>query len=161
MSDFATFRSLLRRFTDAVERLDGPAFGRLFSERGTYDDAIYGPFTGPAACASLIEDHFAKDGTDYLWDMIDPVFEGASGYAHWLFSFRSRRPGLGSRRALMSGCCRIEIDRDGLITTYRDWSNGASALVGIGTPITAIEPLLCRLDAGLRSLPVAKRHLER
>jgi hypothetical protein len=160
MSDVGQFRELLSRFTAAVESLDGPAFGTLFASEGTYDDAIYGMFTGPQGCARLIDEHFARDGADYRWDMLDPLWDGEAGYAHWLFSFRSRRPGLESKRAIMSGCCRIAWGSDGLITSYRDWSNGASALVGIGTPLAAIEPLLRKLDRVLRGSPLALRHLE-
>ncbi len=38
--------ALLKEFCSAVERRDGKAFARLFTEDGVYHDVFYGAFKG-------------------------------------------------------------------------------------------------------------------
>jgi ketosteroid isomerase-like protein len=154
------FSAMLAAFTSAVERADTDAFVALFAPDGVYDDGIYGRFEGRDRIRSLLDDGFFRDGEGYRWEMFDPVVAGTTGYAHWLFSFTSRRPGLAGQRALMTGCSQFLLNDDGSIKLYRDWANGASTLLGIGIPVEHLAPLLRRLDAALRADPASVGHLQ-
>ena len=67
---------MLRAFCDAVERHDGKAFAKLFTEDGVYHDVFYGAFKGHAKIAEMIDDVFYRTATDFRWDMLSPVSDG-------------------------------------------------------------------------------------
>jgi ketosteroid isomerase-like protein len=130
--DAAAFRALLARFTAAAEAGDGAAFAACFTEDGVYHDYIYGPHTGRASIASMLEDLFHRDaGPDYRWEMSDPVFDGTLGYASSLSSFTSTHADYAGRSVLIDGMSRFRL-RDGLIAEYRESVNGCVAMAQLG-----------------------------
>ena len=68
--------ALLKDFCSAVERRDGKAFARLFTEDGVYHDVFYGDFKGHQKIAEMIDDHFHRTARDFRWDMHRPVSDG-------------------------------------------------------------------------------------
>jgi hypothetical protein len=59
------FAQLLNAFTLSAESGDGARFARHFTEDGVYHDYIYGAHRGRAEIASMLQDLFHRDATDY------------------------------------------------------------------------------------------------
>ena len=57
--------AMLKNFCDAVERRDGKAFAKLFTEDGVYHDVFYGAFKGRAEIAEMIDDWFYRTASDF------------------------------------------------------------------------------------------------
>jgi len=94
-----SFAELLTSFGDAVQANDGQRLAALFSEDGVYEDGFFGAHTGRAAIAAMLQ-RFHDTGSNYLWEFVDPVSDGAIGYAGFRFSYTSRVPeSMGDR------CC--------------------------------------------------------
>src|SRR5713226_4299460 len=77
------FAALLNELTLSAESGDVARFARHFTEDAVYYDYIYGAHKGRADIAHMMQDLFHRDAADYRWEMFDPVFDGAMGYA-WL-----------------------------------------------------------------------------
>lgn len=152
----SAFIDLLERFSAAVARRDIPAFTALFTAEAYYDDVFYGRHEGRAAIGAMLEKFF-RDGDDFVWEMREPVCAGNIGYAQWAFSFTSRKPATDGRRVLMIGASRYRL-QDGLIAAYDEYCYQASALLGIGTPLAALEKALLRQDAAFRNRVDRERH---
>jgi len=148
---------LLSSFCQAVEAGAGAAFARLFTETGVYHDVCYGTFAGRDRIAAMLEQRFHRDAEQFRWDMHQPVFDGTTLYARYLFSFRSRLPGAVGRRAMFEGVSIMTI-RDGLIAEYREVANTAPGLVDLGFAPERIARLATREGAALRDRPEAARH---
>ena len=153
------FASLLDNFCNAVENGDGLALATLFAPDGIYDDMFYGRFQGRPAISGML-DLFHKDGENFLWEMVDPVSDGTTGYARWLFSYDSRRPENKGRRVIIEGvgCFRLT---DGEIASYEDMARSGECLVSLGLPQEKISKVLERWAAAQRSRPEVQRHLSR
>jgi len=156
MSETAAFIALMERFSDAVRRQDIPGFTALFTPDAYYDDVFYGRHDGRAAIGEMLAKFF-RDGSDFEWEMHEPVAANGVGYANWLFSFTSNMAPNQGKRVLMAGASRYRL-RDGLIAGYNEWCYQASCLVGIGVPVTALEKSLKRQDANLRASADPVRH---
>ncbi|WP_164516510.1 nuclear transport factor 2 family protein [Minwuia thermotolerans] len=128
------FDKVLKRFTDAVESNDGAGLAALFAEDGVYHDYIYGPFEGRERIAHMLSNHFWGDAKDFSWQMIDPVCDGRTGYARYLFSFISTMPAFAGNHVLLEGTSIFIFGEDGLIESYRETANGAAAMVQLGVP---------------------------
>ncbi|UCE32212.1 MAG: nuclear transport factor 2 family protein [Burkholderiales bacterium] len=160
MTDRTTteFAALTRRFTDAVEAGDGAALAALFTEDGTYYDYIFGPFSGRAAIAEMLEKHFFAGGRDFRWEMLDPVGDGTLGYAYYLFSFTSTLPGAEGTRVAVDGMAQFRL-RDGAIVEYREVVNGGIPMVQLGHAPERMAKVLGRWsDRLLRDSPGLARH---
>jgi ketosteroid isomerase-like protein len=125
------FARLLNDFTLSAESGDGARFARHFTEDGIYYDYIYGAHQGRADIAHMMQDLFHRDAADYRWEMFDPVFDGAMGYARSLSSFTSKIEQFKGRRVVIDGMSRF-IVRDGLIAEYRESVNGGVAMAQLG-----------------------------
>ncbi len=149
---------LLDRFCRAVERRDGAAVAALFTEDGAYHDVFYGLFEGRAAIAALINDRFYRDATDFRWDMLDPVSDGRTLYARYLFSYRSLLPEANGARAMFEGVSILRL-RDGAVTDYREVADVGPALVRMNFAGDRIARLMARHAAALAARPEMARHL--
>ena len=137
-----TFAELLIRFTAAVEAGDGPALAGCFTADGVYNDYIYGAFRGPTAIADMLENYFHRDAEDFRWDMLEPVSDGQTGYARWVFSFTSTMPDHAGRRVVIEGMARFRLE-DGRIADYHEVTNGGVAMAQLGVAPDRIAKL-CR-----------------
>ncbi len=126
--EFATF---LGDFTRSAESGDGARFARHFTEDAVYYDYIYGPHRGRADIAHMMQHLFHRDAMDYRWEMFDPVFDGAMGYAWSLSSFTSTIAQFKGQRIVIDGMSRF-IVRDGLIAEDRESVNGGVAMAQLG-----------------------------
>lgn len=156
MSETKDFVALLERFSDAVGRRDVEAFTQLFTPDAYYDDVFYGRHDGRQAIGEMLQKFF-RDGSDFEWEMADPVAANGIGYANWIFSFTSNKAPNQGKRVLMTGASRYRL-RDGMISAYNEWCYQASCLVGIGVPAAALEKSLQRQDAAFRAAADPVRH---
>lgn len=143
--DFAT---LIARMTDAAARGAGAEVGACFTEDGVYHDVFYSAHQGRAAIASMIEDCFHRDATEFRWDVHDPVSDGGIGYARYTFSYTSKLPECAGRRTMFEGVaiCRL---RDGLIAEYRELADVAPAFALLGFPEARIARFASRAARAL------------
>ena len=138
-------RAMLAQFTHAVERHDGQAFAQLFAEDGVYHDVFYGAFKGRARIAELIDVWFYKTARDFKWDMLDPLSDGHTLYARYLFSYISTLPeaATGGKRVGFEGVACMKL-RDGLIVEYHEVANTAPALVRLGFAPERVAKIMAR-----------------
>ena len=103
---------------------------------------------------------FHDTGRDYRWDFIDPISNGATGYARFRFSFASRLPECEGRPVVFEGISCFAFS-DGLIARYREAFDRGVALVQLGFPAERIKRILENTAAWENQLPAARRHLDR
>lgn len=125
--DFAT---LIGTMTAAAVRGDGAAVAACFTADGVYHDCFYGAFQG-AAIVDMVERFFHRDAGNFIWDIHDPVCDGTTGYARYVFSYDSALPESAGKRAIFEGVSICEL-RDGKIASYREVANAAAGLHGLG-----------------------------
>ena len=150
------FDKLIRDMTAAACRGDGAGVSACFTPDGTYHDVFYGAFQG-AAIVDLIENHFHRDGRDFRWDIHDPVSNGETGYARYVFSYASRLQGYGQARACFEGValCRLS---GGLIHEYREVANAATGLSLIGFEDARVAKFIAREARDLMARDEARSH---
>jgi ketosteroid isomerase-like protein len=125
------FAQLLNEFTRSAESGDGARFAQHFTEDAVYHDYIYGAHRGRGEIASMLQDLFHRDATDYRWEMFDSVCDGEIGYAWSLSSFTSKIPEFAGRRVVIDGISRFVL-KARLIAEYRESVNGGVAMVQLG-----------------------------
>ena len=150
--------AFIREFCAAVEAEDSTRFAALFAEDGVYHDVFYGEFAGRERIAAMIRDWFCRDATDFRWDMRDPVFDGTTLYARYVFSFRSKLPEAAGKRAMFEGVS-IMTFRHNLIAAYREVANTMPGLVDLGFAPERIARIAAKEGAALRRSGEAARHL--
>ena len=154
------FAELLSDFTRSAESGDGARFAGHFSEDGIYYDYIYGPHTGRADIAHMMQDLFHRDAADYRWEMFDPVFDGTMGYAWSLSSFTSKIEQFRGRRVVIDGMSRF-IVRDGLVAEYRESVNGGVAMAQLGVAPDRMAKVFHRWTGWLEQRPETIDYLAR
>jgi ketosteroid isomerase-like protein len=151
-------RAMLQEFCDAVERRDGARFAALFTEDGVYHDVFYGAFAGRARIAAMIDDWFYRDAHAFRWDMHDPVTDGTTLYARYVFSFVSTLPDAAGRRAVFEGVAIMRLEA-GKIADYREVANTGPGFVDMNFAPERIAKILARQGADLKARPELARHL--
>ena len=153
------FPGLLGTFARAVETNDAAGLASLFTADGTYEDGFFGSHTGRNAIAAMLQ-RFHETGSSYCWEFIDPVSDGATGYARFRFSYASLLPESAGRPVLFEGisCFRF---REDLIVRYSEAFDRGVALVQLDFPPARITRVLERTAAAQNRLPEARRHLDR
>ena len=154
-----SFAALFADFAEAVRANDGPGLARLFTEDGVYEDGFFGSHSGRTAIGAMLE-RFHDTGSSYLWEFLDPVSNGAMGYARFRFSYASRLPESLGRPVLFEGisCFRF---RGELILRYSEVFDRGVALVQLGFSAERIRRILHRAAAAQNQPPEARRHLDR
>jgi ketosteroid isomerase-like protein len=150
--------SMLRAFCDAVERHDGKAFAKLFTEDGVYHDVFYGAFKGRARIAEMIDDWFYRTATDFRWDMHAPVSDGRTLYARYTFSYRSTLPEAKGARAMFEGVAIMTLS-DGQIASYHEVANTATGFVDMNFAPERMAKIFAKQGAALKARPEMARHL--
>jgi len=154
------FAALLNEFTLSAESGDGARFASHFTEDAIYYDYIYGPHKGRADIAHMMQGLFHRDAADYRWEMFDPVFDGAMGYAWSLSSFTSKIPQFKGQCVVIDGMSRF-IVRDRLIAEYRESVNGGVAMAQLGVEPDRMAKVLKRWTGWLRERPETAGYLAR
>src|SRR4051812_45400603 len=143
------FAALLSAMTRAAEAGDGVRFAGHFTEDAVYYDYIYGAHRGRADIAHMMQNLFHRDAADYRWEMFDPVFDGATGYAWSLSSFTSTIEQFKGKPVVIDGMSRF-IVRDGLIAEYRESVNGGVAMEQLGVAPGRMVKVFGRWSGWLR-----------
>jgi ketosteroid isomerase-like protein len=154
------FPQLLDEFCGAFAAGDGPRFGRLFTADAVYHDVFYGPQEGPDAIGRMLEDRAHRDGTNYHWEMLDPVSNGGTGYARWIFSFDGKTAKSADRRVVMEGVGLFEL-RDGRIARYEDLARTGEVLVRLGFPADKLYAIAARWAREQETRPEIRVHVDR
>lgn len=150
--------AMLRTFCTSVETRDGKTFADLFTEDGVYHDVFYGAFAGRAKIADMIDHHFYAAAEDFRWDMHDPVSNGATLYARYTFSYRSKLPEANGKRAMFEGVAIMAL-RDRLVASYHEVANTAPAFVDLNFAPERIAKIVGKQGAALKARPEMQRHL--
>jgi hypothetical protein len=128
-----SFTEILDTFTASVAAGNGAQFSALFTEDGVYDDVFYGEYHGREAITQMLEGRFHRDGENFIWRMFNPVDNGATGYARWLFSYDCKLPHIKGRRIFMDGVGLFAL-RDGLISRYEDTARTGELIAQLEMP---------------------------
>lgn len=150
---------LLARFSGAAVAGDGQGVAACFAEDGRYNDVFYGSFDGRDAIADMIENRFHRDGADFRWDFHDPVGTEETGYARYLFSYRSKKANADAARAVFEGVAILTM-RDGLIGEYAEVANPYTGLARMGLSDAHLAKFARTEAEKLAARPEAHRHLE-
>lgn len=154
-----TPETLLKTFTDAVERHDGKSLAALFTEDGVYHDAFYGAFVGRERIAALIDEWFHRDARAFRWDMHEPITDGRTLYARYVFSYVSTMPGApADERVTFEGVAIMRL-REGMITEYREVANTGPAFTRMRFAPERVYKILQRQEAELRGRDETARHV--
>jgi ketosteroid isomerase-like protein len=151
-------KKIFEEIRGAVENRQGERLARLFCEDGVYHDVFYGAFAGRTEIRKLVEERFYETAEDFRWDFVDPVCDGKTLYARYLFSYRSRLPEAGGGRAMFEGVSIIRL-RDGLIAEYHEVANTGPGFVDMKFQPERIAKILRRQSEELRRRPEMQRHL--
>ena len=143
------FNALLKAFTDAVESGDGEALAALFTPDGEYRDGFYGTRVGRTAIARMLEEEFWGHAEGFRWQMLEPVCDGKTGYARYLFSYESKLPGVEGRTVLFDGISQFTFEGD-LIACYREQFNTGMAMAQLDFAPERIAKHLERRAAALK-----------
>jgi hypothetical protein len=157
-----SFAQLLRDYTASAESGDGARFAAHFTDDAVYHDYIYGPHTGRADIAHMMQGLFHRDATNYRWEMFDPVYDPAKamGYAWSLSSFTSTIPQFVGAKIVIDGMSRFVI-RDGLIAEYRESVNGGVAMQQLGVPPEKMTKVFARWTQWLKGRQETVEYLKK
>ena len=86
---------------------------------------------------------FDDTGRAYLWGFVDPLSDGAIGYARFRFSYASLLPEAAGRPVLFEGMSYFRF-RDGLIAQYGEAFDRGPALVQLDLSAERIKHILAR-----------------
>ena len=143
------FARVLDRFTAAVEAGDGAALASLFTEDGVYEDGFYGASSGRAEIADMLETKFWGHAEGFRWRMLEPVRDGKHGYARYVFSYRSKLPGVVGESVVFEGMSQFTFEGE-LIRRYREVFETGVAMAQLRFPAERIAKGLGRRAAALR-----------
>lgn len=152
-------QSLLERFAAAAGAHDSSAFAALFTPDGSYDDYFFGRHQGRDDIAAML-DRFHVGGEDFFWEFRNPVCDGTTGYAGYLFSYRSKEPESAGRTIVFEGIARFTL-RDGLIAQYAEAFDRGVAFSQLGYATERIGKLLGRYARELGQREDVAAHLAR
>ena len=151
------FDNLLERFAAAVAAHDSTGLAALFTSEGCYDDYFFGRHEGRAEIAAML-DRFYEGGDAFVWRFDDAVCSGERGYAHYLFSYRSREPESAGKTIVFEGVAMFAL-RDGLIEYYGEVFDRGVAFAQLGYETGRVRKLLDRYAKGLVARADVQRHL--
>jgi len=151
------FKDLMTKLAAAAAKGDGAAVASCFCEDGVYHDVYYGAFKGREAIADMIENRFHRDGEDFIWDIHDPVSDGHTGYARYVFSYKSKLPEAKGARAGFEGVSVVRL-RDGLIEHYSEIANTGPGLIDLGFPPERVCKILTKFGNEVWERDEAREH---
>jgi len=153
-----SFADLITSMTTAAAKGDGGGVADCFTDDGVYHDVFYGAFAGRTALIDMIENHFHRDGGDFRWDIYDPVSDGQTGYARYVFSYQSKLPEAEGRRALFEGVAVVKL-KDGKIAEYREVANAMTGLQMMGFPPERLAKVIAKEGRELAARDESAGHL--
>jgi len=152
------FQTLLNDFTAAIESGVGSRLADMFCDDGVYHDGFYGPFQGHDAIADMLEQHFHGHAKDFKWRMKDPVFDGDTGYARYVFSYTSTMPDAEGKRVVFEGMSRFAL-QDGKIKDYDEIFDAGIGLAQLGFDDARLGKVLGKFAGRVRGKHRGTPHL--
>ena len=153
------FEALLQKFTEAVERGVGSRLADLFCEDGVYHDGFYGPFQGRLAISEMLEQHFHGNAKDFTWRMTEPICDGTTGYARYVFSYTSTLEGAAGKRVVFEGISHFTLEC-GKIKTYWEVFDSGIGFSQLGFEETRLQKVLEKFAGRMRAKHKGSEHLE-
>jgi ketosteroid isomerase-like protein len=153
------FGALVARFGAAATAGDGSALASCFTPDGVYHDYIYGPHSGHAAIADMLENLFHRDAVEYDWTFFDPVVSGDLGYARSLSRFVSTIPEFKDREVVIDGISRFVL-RNGQIAEYHESVNGGVAQAQLGVPPERMAKVMAKWSRRFRENPEVEAYAQ-
>jgi hypothetical protein len=150
------FTTLLDRFTAAVAAADTPGFAALFTPDGRYHDGFFGPHQGRESIAAMLA-RFHVGGEDFAWQFLEPLCDGHTAYARYVFSYRSREPESPGRLIVFEGMARFRL-QGGLIADYAEVFDRGVAFTQLGYVGPRVLKLLARCAAELHDSDAVRAH---
>lgn len=151
------FAKIMTALAESVMACDGARFAALFTEDAVYHDVFYGSFHGRDAIRDMLENRFHRDATNFRWDFRDPVCDGETGYARYVFSYDSRLPDAAGRRGMFEGVGIVRL-ADGLIRDYREIANVGPGLARLGFAPERLDKVMSRMARDLAASDEAAGH---
>jgi SnoaL-like domain len=154
-----SFAELLTTFAQVVQDNHSRRLAMLFTEDGIYEDGFFGAHVGRSAIAAMLQ-RFHDTGRNYLWEFLDPICDGAIGYARFRFSYISKLPESMGRPVLFEGisCFRF---RGELIARYSEMFDRGVALTQLDFPAERIKRIVQKAATAQNQTPEARRHFDR
>ncbi|MFO1326817.1 MAG: nuclear transport factor 2 family protein [Rubrivivax sp.] len=152
-----SFATLLDRFTTAVAAADTQGFAALFTPDGRYHDGFFGLHQGRDAIAAMLR-RFHVGGEAFAWQFFEPLSDASTGYARYLFSYRSREPESAGRVIVFEGMARFAL-ADGLIADYTEVFDRGLAFTQLGYAGPRVLKLLGRYAGESQGSDAARAHL--
>lgn len=157
MARSGDFPSIMKSLAESVMAADGARFAALFTPDAVYHDVFYGPFRGREAIRDMLENRFHRDAANFRWDFHDPISDGETGYARYVFSYESRLPDAAGRRGMFEGVSIVRL-ADGLIRDYREVANVGPCLTRLGFAPERLEKVMARMARDLAGSDEAAGH---
>jgi ketosteroid isomerase-like protein len=152
-------QDLIAKFTKAVEANDGKGLAALFTPDGTYVDYFFGPYQGPEAIAGMLA-HFHEDARDYKWTFFDPISDGKTAYARYMFSYVSKMKDSAGRAVVFEGMSCFKL-QNGKIAHYSEVFDRGSAMAQLDFSSERMKKSLTRFAQKQNVRPEASLHAER
>ena len=152
------FGTLIRKMIGGVIVGDGKAVALCFTPDGVYHDVFYGAFEGRERIAEMVRDYFHRDGCNFRWDIHQPVSDGTTGYARYVFSYESKLEEAKGKRTMFEGVAIVTL-KDGLIKTYTEVANSALGLQRIGFEPDRLARFIKKQGEELAARDESKGHL--
>ena len=105
-----------------------------------------------------MREHFWGAAKGFRWQMLDPVCDGQTGYARWVFSYTSVLPGAEGKRVVFEGMSRFELE-GGLIRRYSEVFDRGVALAQLGFAPERLAKTVGRAAERLRAREDVAGHL--
>lgn len=153
------FPAMMKELTEAVIAYDGQRLAKLFTDDGYYQDPLSGRFQGRAEVRRMADEVFKNALGNIKWDVADAVDDGRVGYARWVISFTSRRPGFEGKRVVLRGMSVVELD-NGLIKAFQDEYDVGTGYAQLGVPAEAYRDLYAKKAAEIVADPALAAHLQ-
>lgn len=151
-------RALIERFASYVEEENLEGLPGLFHEEGMYNDTVYGIFRGREGIAAMFPLWYTLAG-DFCWRFFDFMVDEERGYARSYFSYVSKHKASSGKRIELLMMSFFTF-RDGLILSYEEACNPATAMVQMGIPdATFCKQLTLRATVEQNDIDEAKQRL--
>ncbi len=153
------FIALMQGLADAASAGDGDKVANYFTEDGIYHDVYYGTFQGHENIKKMIETLFHGHATDFIWDFHDPITNGKTGYARYVFSYKSTLEGFEGNQAMFEGVSYVELEGDKL-KSYQEIANIGPGLVSLGFPAERTYKILQKHATQLQERGESQHHFQ-
>ena len=150
------FTNILALMTESIVSGDGTSAAECFGPESVYHDVFYGAFQ-KEKIPTMVTEHFHRDAEGFIWDLFDPVCVGATGYARYIFSHKSKLKDSFGRRVVFEGVSICTM-HNGLISAYREVANACTGLSMMGFDPNRLSKIIGQQTSELLDRDEVRRH---